>query len=155
MKKLTTRCWKRRSVLSDESSTILYYTIPEHSYGCELISCLNCGEVYAYDVMAPLYIKPLEGVLEETNCIKCNKKLSETSRPFPDVYLGEDGKVYKFVRRATPNDENSIIHEFWDLYSDEVITSTVSSSAPTLSSASSYRGLGGGSLVEQMGKKDE
>ena len=159
MEKLKTKCWEYKIKLSKNSSDVLYTTLPRHSYGCNLISCLSCGEVYAYDVMSPFYIRPLESVLEETNCISCSKKLSETSKPFPDSYLSQDGEIKKSddadILISSGSDENSIIHEFWDLYSDEVNTSTFSSSAPTLSSKSSYRGLGGGSLVEQMGKKDE
>lgn len=123
MKKTNVLCWKEHSVINDKSSTILYYTFPEHAYGHDLLSCHNCGEVYAYDVMAPEYLIPLSKKLEETNCIKCGKKLSETAKPFPETYLGEDGKIYKSKRVWSPVDEDGIFEEFWDLYSEKATTS--------------------------------
>jgi hypothetical protein len=67
--------------------------------------------------MAPDYVMPLQEKLSKTHCIQCGKMLHETAKPFPDTYLGEDGKIYTFVLRATPNERNSMFKEFWDLYS--------------------------------------
>jgi len=128
MKKARVYCWKifksgltdtplKRFSYIEKEEDVLYYLPRQTSahYGYELVSCLNCGEIYANDISAELYIESREKRLQKTNCIKCGKNLGQTAKPYPDFYLGQDGKINRSPEKFRYGDD-AIVHEFWDLY---------------------------------------
>ena len=117
MKKIQVPCWRHHEIPGDFSSDLVYYTIPRHSYGYHLMSCTNCGEIYAYDVMAPFYIKSLEEILNEADCVKCGKKMSDSSKPYPDFFLNSQRNIKKSNYVRAGKEQDVIKKEFWDLYS--------------------------------------
>jgi hypothetical protein len=134
MKKAGVNCWKifkpgltdtplKRFSYIEKEEDVLYY-LPQLSdnphYGHDLISCLNCGEIYSITRGSPEYIGPsLEKKLQKTKCIKCEKALADTAKTYPDFYLGPDKKIHRAPKKyGYEEDENMIVKEFWDLYSN-------------------------------------
>lgn len=132
MKKIELKCWKvfksgltdtplKRLSYIEKEGDVLYYRPmqPEAHYGHDLVSCLNCGEIYAIPISVEMYHEPREAKLKKTNCVNCAKNLEETAKSYPDFYLGKDQKVYKALKKyGDENDDNMIFREFWDLYSE-------------------------------------
>lgn len=131
MKKARVYCWKifkpgltdtplKRFSYIEKEEDVLYYLPRQTSahYGYELVSCLNCGEIYANDISAELYIEPRAKRLQKTNCIKCGENLGKTAKPYPDFYLGQDRKIHRSPEKFRYGDD-AITHEFWNLYSND------------------------------------
>lgn len=118
MKKEQVRCWE---INATHGSIIdrLYITYPEGSYGHKLITCLNCGEIFAVNLTKELYVGPsLEEKLKGTICPACNVQLVDYYSEYPEKYLGSDGVVYKYDRdKEIPSDDTSTVREFLEIYS--------------------------------------
>lgn len=107
------QCWK----INVDDQNAVYVTYPDGFGGHDLYICSNCGEIYAADVEAQLYQEPLNKKLEELDCKKCNRKLSETIKKYPENYIDNEGNIVPFVRnRNIPSDSTSIIKEFPSIY---------------------------------------
>ncbi len=119
MKKEQVRCWKIEA-LHGSVVERLYITYPDGSYGHKLISCLNCGEIFAINLTKELYVGPrLEEMIKKITCPTCNVQLSNYYSEYPDKYLGSDGVVYTYKRdEEMPSDHTSIVREFLEIYSE-------------------------------------
>ncbi len=119
MEKEKVRCWELET---KHGSTVdqLYITYPEGSLGHRLISCLDCGEIFAVNLTKELYVGPaLEDKLKNLLCSNCGVKLSNSAHEYPDKYLGSDGIVYKYTREnEIPGDNTAVVREFIEIYSD-------------------------------------
>jgi hypothetical protein len=77
--------------------------------------------VYAYDVMAPDYVMPLQEKLAITHCVQCGTALCDSAQPFPEYFLSRDGSIKRSkdsgILISPGQDNDSIGKEFWDLYS--------------------------------------
>ncbi len=108
------RCWR---IEVDFNDNIVFLTSPGGFGGHDLIICTNCGEIYAADTEAQLYEKPLDKKLTDLVCRKCNKKLSETYKKYPENYLNNKGELVKYSKdNVIPDDKLSIIKEFPSIY---------------------------------------
>ncbi len=118
MNKVQVRCWKV-PVPGAGTGDHLLITYPEGHYGHSLLSCLNCGEVYAVTVAKETYVgPPLKQKLSGLKCIKCGELLESTAAPYPDKFREENGTVCVYIRDKTiPDDEDSLIVELPDIYS--------------------------------------
>lgn len=114
MKQSKVRCW--------ELAPGVFISYPEGNWGHALISCLNCGQVYAVDQGLEVYLgPPLAKKLSESRvmCVKCTEPLDAYWAEYPDRRLGEDGKVVSFERPfEIPPDSTSLVMEFPEIYSD-------------------------------------
>ena len=119
MKKSLVRCWAvsnpRPGIHTVDS---LWTTYPEDNTGHRLISCLNCGHVYAVGVASMVYVgPPLDEKLKELKCISCGRGLSETCAPYPESYVVDGGIVHFERQRTIPPDAESVVKEFDEIYS--------------------------------------
>ncbi|MEW5960982.1 MAG: hypothetical protein AB1801_24920 [Chloroflexota bacterium] len=119
MEKEKVRCWKLE-IKTGSSTEQLYITYPEGSYGHKLISCLNCGEIFAVNLTKELYVGPsLEDKLRDVQCPICDVILFDHYSEYPEKYLGSDGVIHKHIREnEIPSDDTSIVKEFLEIYSE-------------------------------------
>ena len=117
MKKEQVRCWKVGK--SDE----LFITYPECDKGHRLITCNNCGKVYAVNVIKHMYhALGLDQYLNVNNitCVQCDINLTNNWVYYPDTYIDSDKCVHTYKRmNEIPKDEDSIIVEFLEIFSSE------------------------------------
>lgn len=113
MSTVKVRCWKINNG-GDE----IFITYPEGNAGHELITCLNCGQVYCVNVAKRVYIGPsLPEKLAEMTCINCKQDLAENWAYYPETYV-VDGSVKTFERPSMmPDDSESLVKEFPEIYS--------------------------------------
>jgi hypothetical protein len=111
------------TIPGNKLSKIVYCMInnPDLGYGCSLLICTRCGEIYFYEDMAALYRNPLEKQLQTTLCAQCASTLIETAKPYPEFYVDENMKINNsnkiFCYIDDINQDAVIEKEFWDLYS--------------------------------------
>ena len=118
MKKTRVRCWGVSNLRPDVRRVdSLWIAYPEDNTGHRLISCLNCGHVYAVDVAQMVYVgPPLEEQLRRLNCVTCDRRLSETCAPYPESYV-LNGEIVQFERpMKIPPDAESFIKDFDGIY---------------------------------------
>ena len=119
MKKILVRCWKYEifNKTSNEFDEV-YVTYPESSNGHDLIACQNCGFIYAIDISIEVYVGPkMKTFLEKKKCINCELDLKNNYSSYPETYL-VGGKKFKFTRdESIPNDDESLVFDFYDMYS--------------------------------------
>ena len=93
-------CWSLRAGHNRDGVIVyedVYYTFTEASdNGARLISCLQCGQIYVVDIGAELYECPLPEKLEQTICISCGARLSDTYADYPYKYRTRYGTVEEF-----------------------------------------------------------
>ncbi len=125
MKKSKSKCYNVVSFdqnLKPIQSVYLTYR-SDMGQGYTFLSCLECGTIYLYDSEHEVYVGPsLEEKLTKTNCCKCNSQLSKSAKAYPEEFLGEDKKIHKFYNPylvTMPPEEDLVVEEFWDLYSDD------------------------------------
>lgn len=107
------RCWKKDVNFNDS----LFVTYPDGFGGHDLIIGMNCGEIYAADTMAQQYEEPLDEKLINMTCGRCNEKLSETYKKYPDNYIDSKGVAAQYIKENIyPDDKLSIIKEFPSIY---------------------------------------
>ncbi len=116
MNNVQVRCWRVRVPDRKDDLLIAY---PEDNQGHALISCLECGAVYAVTVAKEVYVgPPLEQKLQGVNCVGCGAPLAKTQAAYPDRYRDDSGNVRKYERsKLIPNDVDSIVMELPDIYS--------------------------------------
>lgn len=116
MNTVQVRCWRIRVPGRGDGVLITY---PEDNQGHSLISCLRCGTIYAVTVAKEVYVgPPLDQKLKGLECIGCGAPLAETQAPYPERYRDEGGNVCEHQRsELIPNDEDSMVVEFPDIYS--------------------------------------
>ena len=118
MKKISVRCWKiEANSLEPGFSEDLFVTYPEGNNGHDLITCTNCGEIYAVTVVTEVYAgPPLAEKVKEINCVGCKVGLDNNYAPYPETFF-DNGTLRSYQRDSTiPSDETSILKEFWGLY---------------------------------------
>ena len=106
MKEITERYFKVRAYNCKTREWEDHFTGNASPWGgMDLISCLNCGQVYCFDSMHELCAKiPMDDLLSTTRCIKCDRLLSETAASYPDFFLGKEG--YVGIRNTNVEDYN-------------------------------------------------
>jgi hypothetical protein len=118
MNKVKVRCWKIR-VYPDkiEGPHDLYVTYPEDNSGHDLITCGNCGTIYAVTIAKELYIGPaLQEKIRGLNCSNCGKPLESSYCYYPETYV-INGTRFSFNRPSEiPPDEESIVIELEGIY---------------------------------------
>lgn len=116
MNKVQVRCW--RIHVPDRKEDLLI-TYPEDNQGHGLISCLDCGAVYAVTVAKEVYVgPPLEEKLKGVKCVGCGALLTDTQAAYPERYRDDGGNVREYERsELIPNDEDSTVVELPDVYS--------------------------------------
>lgn len=114
MERTKVRCWE----IDVNGRDRVFITYPEDNYGHDLISCLNCGAIYAASVFKQVYHgPPLSEKLKEINCWKCNELLANTYNLYPDKFLSISGEIKSFDRLLQiPLDEDSLVEEFYSIY---------------------------------------
>ena len=118
MNKVSVRCWEVQNYRSGEASPDrLFITYPEDNSGHDLITCLNCGKVYAVTVAKEVYVgPPLAEKLKDINCVSCGKLLDGNYGYYPEVYVS-DGNQHTHKREIeVPDDNLSIVKEFYGIY---------------------------------------
>ena len=117
MKRSMVRCWKLDVWRNKKTPDEIYISYPEDNSGYDLLSCLNCGHIYAASVATQVYVgPPIQEILKRTSCLDCGKSLEETASPYPDKYLTKDGVMIFSRPVEIPLDEESTIKEFDELY---------------------------------------
>ena len=114
MNMVKVRCWQY-SVGEGES---VFATYPEGNMGHNLMSCLNCGQVYAVNIETVVYIgPPLAERLAASRCAKCGEPLNEHAHSYPEKYLSHTGVIESFLKPGViPPEETSVIVELPGLY---------------------------------------
>lgn len=118
MNKVKVRCWKVKSYSrSTGVPDILYITYPEDNSGHNLITCINCGAIYAITVVKEVYVgPPLEQKIKRLNCSICGQPLENNYAFYPATYI-LNGRKYSFQRpEEIPPDDESIVKEFEGIY---------------------------------------
>ncbi|MGH7158421.1 MAG: hypothetical protein ACREGD_05165 [Candidatus Saccharimonadales bacterium] len=118
MTKVSVRRWEVETYRSGAASPDrLFITYPEDNSGHDLITCLNCGEVYAVTVAKEVYVgPPLAEKVEDINCVSCGKLLDGNCGYYPEVYAS-DGNQHAYKRETeVPDDSLSIVKQFYGIY---------------------------------------
>ena len=118
MKKDLVRCYIHNNYrIAGSTPDILYITYPDCNLGHTLLSCMNCGEIYAVDIQAETYADiSLANKLSSLKCVKCGLTLSDVCKPYPETYT-KDGVEIQFERPTLyPDNEPSITREFYAIY---------------------------------------
>jgi len=118
MKTVLVRCWIIENYQMGRSSPDeLFITYPEDNAGHDLITCLNCGEVYAVSVDQEVYIgPPLKEKVKNLSCDSCDKPLEGNYAYYPETYL-KNGRMYSYQRPLEiPGEDSSIVKEFKGIY---------------------------------------
>lgn len=110
------RCWAIHNWVKGHRHD-LWITYPDGFGGHQLISCLNCGAIYSVSVTDEIYRgPPLQEILKIRICA-CGRVLAETTASYPELYLA-DGGVEAFKRPSQiPDDNESIVKSFPEIYS--------------------------------------
>ena len=96
---------------------VLFITFPEDNCGYDLITCLNCGKVYAVNIAKQVYVGPqLSEKIKEIKCKVCNHYLSDNYALYPDKYV-INGHIFLYKRplQILP-DSTSVVMEFDEIY---------------------------------------
>ena len=118
MKKVSVRCWKVKSFRAGKTlPDHLFVTYPESDSGHDLITCLNCGEIYAVTIVKEVYVGPsLDNKVKGINCISCGLSLDRNYAKYPETYV-VDGERHSYAREVVlPDDNQSIVKEFYGIY---------------------------------------
>lgn len=117
MNRVKVRCWKMQVYNQGENPHYLYITYPEDNSGHDLITCLNCGAIYAVTVAKQVYVgPPLQEKIQGVNCTSCRKLLEGNYSYYPDSYIA-NGKRFSFNRpHDIPPDSESMVMEFEGIY---------------------------------------
>jgi len=118
MNKVLVRCWEIYNYRpGEELPDRLFITYPEGNAGHDLITCLNCGEIYAITLVKKIYVgPPLEIKIRKLKCVSCGNLLDGNIARYPDTYIIE-GNKYNYERDLVlPNDSSSIVKEFYGIY---------------------------------------
>jgi len=114
LKKTKVPCWELPE-LTDAVDPVIAY--PESSMGYDLITCTSCGQIYAAEVSAQMYVEPLEKRLANLGCIKCEAALIDTCAAYPETYVDRYGRVRTHSRSLTiPDDKDAVLREFPSIY---------------------------------------
>jgi hypothetical protein len=118
MRKSLVRCQKIENWRGRENPDILYLAQSQDNIGFDLLSCLNCGHIYAVDISSMVYTGPaINKKLSEINCITCNSILLDTAEKYPDKYMSE-GKIIEFdPPNEIPEDKDLVVISFDEIYS--------------------------------------
>lgn len=116
MNKVLVRCWEL-SIPFRQSNAKLYITYPEDNSGHRLITCTNCGEVYAVTISKEVYVGPsLEEKLLSMQCNTCGIALTDNYEFYPETFIS-DGVKFCYKRSLQmPLEEESIVKEFLSIY---------------------------------------
>ena len=119
MKKEPVRCW----ALSlpnylGQAEDGHWITFPEDNAGHDLITCINCGHLYAVNVARSVYLgPPLAEKLGSLKCVQCEKPLDAFGKKYPEVYRDNTGHVLALARPVVfPPDEESVIRQLDQIY---------------------------------------
>ncbi len=118
MNKVSVRCWEVENYRSGANAPDhLFITYPEGNSGHELITCKNCGELYASTVVKEVYVgPPLAEKMKGVKCIKCGNNLDNNFAYYPETYLA-NGKLITYQRNTEiPDDSESLVKEFYGIY---------------------------------------
>jgi len=118
MNKVSVRCWEvENHRLGESVPDHLIITYPEDNSGHELITCLNCGEIYAVTVVKEVYIgPPLAEKVKGIRCVSCGEYLIGNYAYYPETYIA-DGKQHAYRRNIElPDDKQSIVKELFGIY---------------------------------------
>ncbi len=118
MNKVSVRCWEIENYRSGAAAPDhLFITYPEDNSGHELITCTNCGELYAVTVVKEVYVgPPLSTKVKGLKCIKCGGQLEENFAYYPETYFA-DGELITYQRDTVmPDDNKSLVKEFYGIY---------------------------------------
>ena len=122
MKTLKLPCWRVQDYRPwEKKSNSLFITYPEAHMGYDLITCLDCGEVYAIAVTMEMYRGPLPEILSGISCRKCGANLGKSYAKYPDTYRGPNGEKITFERsRLIPGDKERVFVEFNTITDDDL-----------------------------------
>jgi hypothetical protein len=118
MNKVLVRCWKVENYrVGANASDHLFITYPEDNSGHELITCKNCGELYAITIVKEIYVgPPLNEKLRGIKCIKCAINLDSNFAYYPENYF-VNGEMFTYRRDVLiPRDNESLVREFYGVY---------------------------------------
>jgi rubredoxin len=117
MKKIKVRCYKGFAAAEGKFNIEVYYTVPDMGYFRKLFTCINCGEIFVIDKENPKFAgKTAREIAADAICPKCNKRLPETIRPYPENFRTESGQEGHFEpERIIPPDSESLVKEFWEV----------------------------------------
>lgn len=121
MKTRGVRCWKAQSRCTNNHHVELWFTVPDFGDQVRLFTCRGCGEVFAVDPDAEFYAKkPFDSFRRQLSCPRCHRSLADIL-PYPDSFVcPQCNEVQPYARadRSIPLAEDSVIHEFFDPYSE-------------------------------------
>lgn len=118
MKKVAVRCWQvENHRLGVDTADHLFVTYPESNNGHKLITCTNCGELYAVTVVKEVYVgPPLVQKIKGLKCIECGCNLDKNFAYYPEMYF-VDGELITYQRdEVLPDDEKSCVKDFYGIY---------------------------------------
>ncbi len=118
MKRIKVPCWEVNNYRPRYKKVDkLYVTYPEDNKGYDLITCLNCGAIYAASVATYVYVgPPLVEKLKIIQCTSCGNMLSENYALYPDTYF-TDGEILHFQKSMTAPDDGDVMwKEFESIY---------------------------------------
>ena len=118
MNKRQVRCFQGYAQVGNRFNFEVYYTVPDFYY-TPLYICMACGEIFCADQEDIDYSKmDFDSVVAEKQCPKCSKPLAGLLKPYPNFFRTEEGDIGQFdVPRLIPDDSQSLVIEFWNLYS--------------------------------------
>jgi DNA-directed RNA polymerase subunit N (RpoN/RPB10) len=118
MNKVLVRCWEvevhRQGAQTPDCLLITY---PEENSGHDLITCLQCGQIYAVTVAKEVYVGPplLQKILD-LQCVNCGAPLAHNYAPYPETYVVSGARHSYHRATELPSDESSVIKELYDIY---------------------------------------
>lgn len=95
----------------------LFITYPEDNSGHDLITCLNCGRIYAITIAKEVYIGPERSQrLKALRCLTCGEPLDKNSAPYPETYVINGQRFHVQRDSSMPDDASSVVKEFPGIY---------------------------------------
>ena len=112
-----TRCYRGYASVPGRWNIEVFYTVPDFGYWANLVTCIECGEIFVIDFANPAFKgKTIQVIAGSADCPRCRKPLCENLRSYPESFRTDDGRLGHFDITAEPLPESeSFVREFLEI----------------------------------------
>jgi DNA-directed RNA polymerase subunit RPC12/RpoP len=117
MRKGKVRCFRGYAEINSRYNQEVFFTVPD-IYRTRLFTCTVCGEIFFANQEDIDYANQnFDQHISKLKCPTCSSPLIETLKPYPETFVAKAGIGHYQPERIIPPDTESLIEEFWNLYS--------------------------------------